>query len=273
MALVALVFFLLVQVPTPNPRSAISGPPPATRVISFRTDASPEEIQAAGAELLESYGAFAVARGGEGSLALVKAQGRYANPLEGSSTLQLLGGIVDLATLVPRPASDWPIDSRGETVGVVHLHAPIKAEWKDALQALGLQVLRYLPLDPRANPIDPDEFPRRLAHRRVHRSGLRGPRLERRNGLGNPVQFDGQLSLLVRRPRWDGPGGRDGRHGPRLRRQFVPPIVGFHRLRGYLQHDGSQPPQGHPLREHGRPDGTTHVARWRWPMGSVVDQR
>ncbi|TLZ67110.1 MAG: hypothetical protein E6K12_04805 [Methanobacteriota archaeon] len=147
MALVALVFFLLVQVPTPNPRSAISGPLPATRVISFRTDASPEEIQAAGAELLESYGAFAVARGGEGSLALVKAQGRYANPLEGSSTLQLLGGIVDLATLAPRPASEWPIDSRGETVGVVHFHAPIKAEWKDALQALGLHVLRYLPQD------------------------------------------------------------------------------------------------------------------------------
>src|SRR2546421_12469110 len=147
MALVALVFFFLVQVPPPNPRSAISGPPPATRVISFRTDASPEEIQAAGAELLESYGAFAVARGGEGSLVLLKAQGRYANPLEGSSTLQLLGGIVDLATVAPLPASEWPIDSRGETVGVVHFHAPIKAEWKDALQALGLHVLRYLPQD------------------------------------------------------------------------------------------------------------------------------
>src|SRR2546430_3498396 len=147
MALVALVFFLLVQVPTPNRRSAISGAPPVTRVISFRTDASPEEIQGAGAELVESYGALAVARGGEGSLALLKAQGRYANPLEVSSTLQLLGGIVDLATLAPRPASDWPIDSRGETVGVVHFHAPIKAEWKDALETRGLQVLRYLPQD------------------------------------------------------------------------------------------------------------------------------
>src|SRR2546430_16788595 len=102
MALVALVFFLLVQVPTPNPRSAISGPLPATRVISFRTDASPEEIQAAGAELLESYGAFAVARGGGGRLAPLKAQGRYANPLDARSTLQLLRGIVDLAAPAPR---------------------------------------------------------------------------------------------------------------------------------------------------------------------------
>src|SRR2546427_11916595 len=100
MALVALVFFLLVQVPTPNPRSAISGPPPATRAISFRTDASPEEIQAAGAELLESYGAFAVARGGEGSLVLLRRPGRCAHPLAGSSTLPLLGGVVGLATLV-----------------------------------------------------------------------------------------------------------------------------------------------------------------------------
>src|SRR2546428_4484538 len=98
MALVALVFFLLVQVPTPNPRSAISGPLPATRVISFRTDASPEEIQAAGAELLESYGAFAVARGGEGGLAPLKAKGRHPNPLQARSTLPLLGCIVELAT-------------------------------------------------------------------------------------------------------------------------------------------------------------------------------
>src|SRR2546430_12899165 len=94
MALVALVFFLLVQVPTPNPRSAISGPPPATRVISFRTDASPEEIQAAGAELLESYGAFAVARGGGGGLGLLLDQGRYAHPLVASFTLQLIRGHV-----------------------------------------------------------------------------------------------------------------------------------------------------------------------------------
>src|SRR2546429_2942039 len=105
MALVALVFFLLVQVPTPNPRSAISGSPPVTRVISFRTDASPEEIQAAGAELLESYGAFAVARGGGGRLALLKAQGRSANPLLGRSTPQLLGGILDPPALSPPPAS------------------------------------------------------------------------------------------------------------------------------------------------------------------------
>src|SRR2546429_9932629 len=108
MALVALVFFLLVQVPTPNPRSAISGAPPVTRVISFRTDASPEEIQAAGAELLESYGAFAVARGGGGRLALLKAQGRGANPPEGRSTLPLLGGTVGPPTPSPPPASDLP---------------------------------------------------------------------------------------------------------------------------------------------------------------------
>src|SRR5256885_12274246 len=103
MALVALVFFLLVQVPTPNPRSAISGPPPATRVISFRTDASPEEIQAAGAELLESYGAFAVARGGGGGLLLPKTHGRYTTPLEGGSTLPLPRSIPGLATVSPPP--------------------------------------------------------------------------------------------------------------------------------------------------------------------------
>src|SRR2546421_6378242 len=99
MALVALVFFFLVQVPPPNPRSAISGPPPATRVISFRTDASPEEIQAAGAELLESYGAFAVARGGGGSLVLPKTQGPHAQPPQGRSPLPILRRILDLPTV------------------------------------------------------------------------------------------------------------------------------------------------------------------------------
>jgi len=131
----------------PNPRSAISGLPPALRTVTFRTDASVGEIQAAGAELLESYGAFAVARGGEGCLALLREQGRYADSLEGSSTLQLLGGTVDLAALAPRPVAGWPINPSGATIGVVHFHAPIKAEWKDALQARGLQVLRYLPQD------------------------------------------------------------------------------------------------------------------------------
>ena len=97
--------------------------------------------------MLESYGAFAVARGGEGSLALLREQGRYVDPLEGSSTLQLLGGTVDLAALAPRPVAGWPINPSGATIGVVHFHAPIKAEWKDALQARGLQVLRYLPQD------------------------------------------------------------------------------------------------------------------------------
>src|SRR5436309_1336331 len=147
LAFIALTFVLLVQVPVPNPRSAISGLPPALRTVTFRTDASVGEIQAAGAELLESYGAFAVARGGEGCLALLREQGRYADPLEGSSTLQLLGGTVDLAALAPRPVAGWPINPSGATIGVVHFHAPIKAEWKDALQARGLQVLRYLPQD------------------------------------------------------------------------------------------------------------------------------
>src|SRR5207247_10543989 len=107
----------------------------ALRTVTFRTDASVGEIQAAGAELLESYGAFAVARGGEGCLALLREQGRYAEPLEGSSTHQLLCGTVDLAALAPRPVAGGPLNPSGATIGVVHFHAPIKAEWTAALQA------------------------------------------------------------------------------------------------------------------------------------------
>src|SRR5690348_4716537 len=120
LGLVALVMVLLVQVPSPDPRSVPPGSSPTAPLTSFRTDASAAEVQASGAEILESYNAFIVARGDDRSLALLKAEGRYANPLEGSSTLQLLGGSVDVSALSLQPAAAWPIDPGGETVGVVH---------------------------------------------------------------------------------------------------------------------------------------------------------
>src|SRR5207247_11371743 len=132
LAFIALTFVLLVQIPVPNPRSAISGPPPALRTLTFRTDASVGEIQAAGAELLESYGAFAVARGGEGCLALLREQGRYAGSLEGRSTLQLLGGTFDIAAVAPRPVAGWPIIPSGAATGLPLLHAPIMPEREPA---------------------------------------------------------------------------------------------------------------------------------------------
>src|SRR5439155_1416590 len=137
LAFIALTFVLLVQVPVPNPRSAISGLPSALRTVTFRTDAAVGEIQAAGAELLESYGAFAVARGGEGCLALLREQGRYADPLEGSSTLQLLGGTVDLAALAPRPVAGWPINPRGSRLGLNLLQDPASSVPSEAETSAG----------------------------------------------------------------------------------------------------------------------------------------
>src|SRR2546429_615752 len=263
MALVALVFFLLVQVPTPNPRSAFSGSPPVTRVISFRTDASPEEIQAAGAELLESYGAFAVARGGEGGLALLKRQGRSANPLQGRFTLPLLPGTSDgTAPGCADRRVPWRISGDG---GGVAGPPRNPARIGGRIGTCDSRCVREwgLSLGSRANSLEPGAVPCGFAGRRIHRPGPSRTRLERGDGLGHSIQLHRQLSLLGRRPRWHGSGRRNRRYRPRLRRKLVPPICGFHRLRRYLQRDGCGSPQGRPLFEYGRRDGAAHVARRR----------
>ncbi len=114
--------------------------------MTFRTDATASEIANAGAELVETYDAFRVARGPASSVVDLIAHGRHSEPLPQASVLELLNGPVDIASLAGR-RPDWNLDASGQAVGVVHFVAPIAAEWQDLLISHGVAVLRYLPQD------------------------------------------------------------------------------------------------------------------------------
>ena len=114
--------------------------------MTFRTDATAVEITAAGAQLLASYGSFAVARGSQGTLAVLRAQGRYAEPFARASELQFAADTIDVAALSGQ-SPPWSVDSDGMAVGVIHLVAPIKSEWQSELASRGILLLRYVPQD------------------------------------------------------------------------------------------------------------------------------
>src|SRR5256712_1512331 len=142
----AVAIFLLVQLPSSGPRPAVPATVPIGSPVTFRTDATEAEITAAGAHLLESYASFALARGSDGTLALLRARGRYATPVERGSELQFAAGAVDVAAL-PSHSVPWSVDTRGMSVGVVHFVAPVKSEWQAELASRGLALLRYVPQD------------------------------------------------------------------------------------------------------------------------------
>src|SRR5438128_4320760 len=154
-----LALLIILQMPSTGPESSPVGGTPGGLPVKFRTDASAPEIIAAGAQILESYGSFAVARGAAGILSSLRAAGHYAEPLQSPSDLELAGGPVDVAMLASRPPAPWSVDDRGMAVGVVHFRVPIKAEWKTDLESRGMDVPRYLPQDAfivRGRPADLD---------------------------------------------------------------------------------------------------------------------
>ena len=142
----ALAIVLLVQVPSIGPRPAPLAAAPVGGTVTFRTDATEAEITAAGAQLLASYDAFAIARGSERALTLLQSQGRYAEPVARSSELQFTSGAVDVAALSSQSAP-WSIDSAGMAVGIIHLAAPMKSDWQDDFGSRGISLLRYVPQD------------------------------------------------------------------------------------------------------------------------------
>src|SRR2546426_531190 len=147
LATFVLALLVIVQMPSTGPEPSAVGGTPGGLPVTFRTDAAPREIIATGAQILESYGSFAVARGGAGILSALRAAGHYAEPLQSPSDLELAGGPVDVAMLASRPPAPWSVDDRGMAVGIVHFRVPIKAEWKTDLESRGMDVLRYLPQD------------------------------------------------------------------------------------------------------------------------------
>src|SRR2546425_12058916 len=92
--------FLLIQLPSSGPQpEAISNIPLIGSPLTFRTDATESEINSAGAQLPESYGSFAVARGFDGTLSILRSHGRYAGPFARASELQFAaraGGVSGL---------------------------------------------------------------------------------------------------------------------------------------------------------------------------------
>src|SRR2546427_2234123 len=87
--------FLLIQLPSSGPQpEAISNVPLIGSPLTFRTDATESEINSAGAQLLESDGSFAVARGFDGTLSILRAHGRYAGPFARASEIQFAAGAV-----------------------------------------------------------------------------------------------------------------------------------------------------------------------------------
>ena len=126
------------------------GPGPApisSGWVTFRTDASTQETAAAGAQILEGYGAFSVARGPSSSLDRLTALGWYAVPMPAAPFLHLVNGDLDVRTLAVADGGSWPTDGSGEAVGLVHFHAPIKDAWQATLEGRGLQILLYVPND------------------------------------------------------------------------------------------------------------------------------
>src|SRR2546425_7316203 len=159
LATFVVALLVIVQMPSTGPEASAFGGTPGGLLVTFRTDAAPPEIIANGAQILESYGSFAVARGGAGILSALRAAGHYAEPLQSPSDLELAGGPVDVAMLASRPPAPWSVDDRGMAVGVVHFRVPVKAEWKTDLESRGMDVLRYLPQDAfivRGRPADLD---------------------------------------------------------------------------------------------------------------------
>src|SRR2546421_487976 len=143
----AVAMFLLIQLPSSGPQpEAISNIPLIGSPLTFRTDATESEINSAGAQLLESYGSFAVARGFDGTLSILRSHGRYAEPFARASELQFAAGAVDVSAL-RYDSVPWTLDSIGMTVGVIHFVAPIKSEWREQLASRGLALLRYVPQD------------------------------------------------------------------------------------------------------------------------------
>ncbi len=149
MAVVLLIAAALtLEIPTLGPRPGpTSAPPPPAGAVTFRTDATADQVAAAGAEILEEYGAFSVARGPASSVVLLASEGHYASPIPDAPFLHLATGDVDIRALAAGGTGPWPTDGSGESVGLVHFHAPIKPAWTGALAARGLQVLLYMPTD------------------------------------------------------------------------------------------------------------------------------
>ncbi len=143
-----LVFVLIVQIPSPRSVPGTEPAAPATGpVVTFRTNASEAQIAAAGAQLLQAYGAFSVARGPSSVLDALAAAGAYVQAIPSAPYLSLATGDVDVRTLaIPAPDA-WTLDSQGEAVGLVHFYAPVTAAWQNALEARGVQVLLYVPTD------------------------------------------------------------------------------------------------------------------------------
>ncbi len=129
---------------TPALQASIQGP--ADR-ITFRTDAPSAALADAGAQLLEAYDAFSVARGPASALAALASEGWYVQALAQAPFLQMLSGTVDLRAMASPDATTWPVDPAGRAIGLVHFYAPIKPAWQDAVRARGVDILEYVPTD------------------------------------------------------------------------------------------------------------------------------
>ena len=145
-----LAFFLVVPSPSlfpPPPGTPGSTAPPPGSIVTFRTNASAVGIAAAGAELLQAYGAFSVARGPTTAMKALAAAGAYVQAMPTAPYLSLAAGPVDVRALAVTDVASWPRDPSGNAVGLVHFYAPITAAWQKTLEARGLSVLLYVPTD------------------------------------------------------------------------------------------------------------------------------
>ncbi len=113
--------------------------------LTFRTRARAEDVHAAGAELLEEYSAFVVARGPPSSLDRLAERGHRADPMPDGSVLHLLGGPQPLRVLESQSAGPWPRNGRETSIGLVHVHAPFKDRWRFDWESHGISILRYVP--------------------------------------------------------------------------------------------------------------------------------
>jgi len=145
LALLALGILLALQIPLGFPRSDGTSPQPSEESVLFRTDASPATLARAGFQVLENYGAFSVARGSRSATAALAAGSSWVDELLEGHLVLFRNEAVDVRSLA---VSSWDPSRLAEEaggVGVVHFYAPIKPGWRASLEAMGIDVLRYLP--------------------------------------------------------------------------------------------------------------------------------
>ena len=141
---VLLIFTSLASISTAAPRPA--SPLTGKILIDSEDEATIEELVRLGATRLEDYGAFALWWVPQNRGKSLRGRAGVAAPDE-FDVIYLRGGqVVDTDTDAPSVAGALrQTRTKGSQFWLVQFIGPIKGEWLDALRAMGLEIVMYMP--------------------------------------------------------------------------------------------------------------------------------